>query len=457
VAGERIVENNQRSAMASVDQADIHVLYVEGTLRAEYGALVNRFLAKDPDLGFCALVQTRPNVFLRRTNMPELQLAAIPAERAAFDKFEVFILGDLDSIFLRPAQQEMLLSRVRAGAGLLMLGGYHSLGPGGYAGTPLGRALPVELGDRAIGQFTEPLLPVLTAEGRRHPIFANISRFFPTQQGPAQSPGLPPLDGCTRLGRARPQASVLATLSAEAAAMPVLAVAPCDRGRTAVFAADTTRNWQQGPEAFDRESPFVRFWGQLVRWLAGRSETLEAKASVAVTTDKSAYEAGEPVHLSAVVRDKDGEGAAGATAIAQVTASQGGPWQVMLTPVSGPSGHYAGVFEPHANGRYQAGVDARIGDLKLKSENVVFEVGRLHIEFERLDLDDKMLAAIAEAAGGRYAHISTADHLIRQLNRSQRKKLVAVQQPLCWPPGYWVLFVIVLTAEWSLRRKFHLR
>ena len=147
VAGERIVENNQRSAVASVDQAELHVLYVEGTLRAEYGALVNRFLAKDPDLGFCALVQTRPNLFLRRTNMPDLRLAAVPTEQAAFDKFEVFILGDLDSIFLRPAQQEMLLQRVRAGAGLLMLGGYHSLGPGGYGGTPLGRALPVELGE----------------------------------------------------------------------------------------------------------------------------------------------------------------------------------------------------------------------------------------------------------------------------------------------------------------------
>ncbi len=212
VEGERIVENNQRSAVSTVTQPSIRVLYIEGTLRAEYGAVVDRFLAKDPDLEFCALVQTRPNVFLRRTNMSDLRLAAIPADQETIDRFDVFIFGDIDSSYLRPAEQQMILKRIRAGAGLVMLGGYHSLGPGGYAGTPLGDALPARLGSRQIGQFTEPLLPVLTPDGLRHPILANIGDFFPTRQGEAKTPGLPPLDGCTRVEGARPGATVLATL-----------------------------------------------------------------------------------------------------------------------------------------------------------------------------------------------------------------------------------------------------
>ena len=89
--------------MATVVEAGIHVLYIEGTLRAEYGALVDRFLAKDPDLEFFALVQTRPNVFLQRTNMAELQLAAIPNDQETIDKFDVFILGDIDSSLHPPA------------------------------------------------------------------------------------------------------------------------------------------------------------------------------------------------------------------------------------------------------------------------------------------------------------------------------------------------------------------
>ncbi len=40
-----------------------------------------------------------------------------------------------------------------------------------------------------------------------------------------------------------------------------------------------------------------------------------------------------------------------------------------------------------------------------------------------------MLAAIATASGGQYVHLSTADHLIEQLDRSQRKKTVFVEAP----------------------------
>src|SRR3972149_5248209 len=132
----------------------MRVLYLEGALRTEYGALVDRFLAKDPDLLFCALVQTRPNVFLKRTNMSDLNLAVIPQDAETVNKFDVFIFGDIDSTYIKPEVQRLFVQRVRDGAGLIMLGGYHSLGPGGYAGTPLGKVLPVLLGNREIGQVT---------------------------------------------------------------------------------------------------------------------------------------------------------------------------------------------------------------------------------------------------------------------------------------------------------------
>ena len=314
VAEEKIVENNQRSAVATVVEAGIHVLYIEGTLRAEYGALADRFLAKDPDLEFCALVQTRPNVFLQRTNMSGLRLAAIPTDQETIDKFDVFILGDIDSSYLRPPQQEMLLKRIRAGAGLVMLGGYHSLGPGGYTDTPLGAALPVELGGRKLGQFTEPVLPVLTPEGRAAPDLRQYRRFLSHAARRAENAGAaaagrlhPRRAGTPRRQRAGDAAG------RRGVAMPVLAVQPLDRGRVAVFTGDTTRNWQQGPRALDRQSPFLRFWGQMVRWLAGRAEPVEARASVVAETDKAAYEPGEPIQVSAVVRDKEGQGAAAST------------------------------------------------------------------------------------------------------------------------------------------------
>ena len=454
---ERIEENNRRSAVALVVEPGIRVLYVEGTLRAEYGALVDRFLAKDPDLEFCALVQTRPNVFLKRSNIAELKLDGIPTDQETIDSFDVFIFGDLDSSYIRPQQQESFVRRIRAGAGLVMLGGYHSLGPGGYEGTPLGEILPVRLGSREVGQITESFLPRLTPDGVRHPIFANIGEFFPSQQGEAKTVGLPLLDGCTRVEGEQPGATVLARFSGEPGAMPVLATRPVDRGRTAVFCGDTTRKWQQGPRALDQESPFLRFWGQMVRWLAGRDVAVGAEASIAGSTDKAYYDPEETIRISAVVRDEQGEGARRAEVVATLQGPQRRSDRVTLSSTAGPAGNYAGSFEPAAAGSYEVVVEAKIGQQRLSSEKMVVEVGRPNLEFEELDLDDKTLGMIASDSGGRYVHITTADHLTEHLDRALRKRRQYRQQRLYWPPLFWVLFVGVLTTEWVLRRRFQLR
>ena len=454
---EKIVQNNERSAISLVIEPGIRVLYIEGTVRAEYGALVHRFLAKDPDLEFCALVQTRPNFFLRRTNIPGLQLAAIPQTEEQINQFDVFILGDLDSTYFRGPQQQLIAKRIRQGAGLIMLGGYHSLGPGGYGGSPLGEILPVHLGSRDIGQVTDPFLPTLTPAGGRHPIFSGIAEFFPTAQAEPKVEGLPPLDGCTRVEGPRPSATVLATYQGDGGSMPVLAAHPVDKGRVAVFCGDTTRKWQQGPRAMDKESPFLRFWGQTVRWLAGRSTEVTAGASITASADKGYYEPDEPVKFSAIVRDDQGEGTTNAAVIARIRNPAGRPERVELASVPGPGGHYSGTFEPQTSGSFEIEIEATLGDKKLTAEKITIEVGRPNLEFEKLDLDEKMLGRIAADTGGRYVHITTADNLIDQLDRTQQKKRITFERQLYWPPLFWLLFVGVLTTEWILRKKFQLR
>ncbi|MBN1591479.1 MAG: hypothetical protein JW888_18340 [Pirellulales bacterium] len=486
VAEERIDENNRRAAVALVVEPGIRVLYLEGTLRAEYGALVDRFLAKDPDLEFCALVQTRPGVFLTRANVAGLDLKTIPSDARTINTFDVFILGDLDSSFLRSAQQQLLIRRVRDGAGLIMLGGYHSLGPGGYGGTPLGQILPAAPGAREIGQITEPFLPELTPEGVRHPIFAGITGFFPdASRTVPDEAGLPPLEGCTRVGAARPGASVLAVCPIDSPAALVLAVQSVDRGRTAVFTGDTTRRWQQTLKALGQDSPFLRFWGQTVRWLAGRDESVEQAAGIDAAVDKVCYAPDEPVRISATVRDQQGQGTAharvtaqivrddmkGATGVSPVPAEEkhgqdarGTLWQqapgnrpLTLTPAPGPAGHYETTFAPEMAGTYQIELTAQLDGQPLTAEPLEFEVGRASLEFERLDLDEKMLQQIAQATGGRYAHLTTADELIEGLGRRQYNKTISFERRLYWPPLVWTLLVATLAAEWTLRRRFQLK
>jgi uncharacterized membrane protein len=453
---EKVPQNNQRSASAQVVEARLRVLFLEGALRAEYGAIVDRFLSRDPDIEFCALVQTRRGVFTQRTNIAGLALKTIPTDPAVLEKFNVFVIGDLDAACLRPAQMEALVKRVRDGAGLAMLGGYNSLGPGGYAGTPLGSILPVDLGGRDMGQVSDSFLPLLTPEGRAHPIFTGISRFFPAKGAEPQVAGLPPLDGCVRVAGARPGATVLAVCPGETA-MPVLAVQPAGKGRTAVFTGDTTRNWQQAPRALDQESPFLRFWGQLIRWLASRGDNVRAEASVIGRTDRTWYEPDAPVSIAAVVRDKEGEGASGAEVAARVKKPFGQDDVVPLAVAPGPSGHYRAVYEPKRPGKYEITVEAKLGEATLQADKIVIDVGGANLEYDRLDLDARQLARIAEAAGGRYAHLSTADRLLDDLDRRSQRRRVFLEGRLYWPPLFWLLIVGLLATEWGLRKRYQLR
>jgi uncharacterized membrane protein len=397
---------------------------------------------------------------MQRSNIEDLQLTSIPDDQETLDTFDVFILGDLDSSYLRPEQMQRISARVLDGAGLLMTGGYHSLGPGGYEGTEIEKLLPVFVGNREVGQIDQPFSLRLTRDGRQHPIFANIAAFFPSEEAAAEIDGLPELQGAVRVAGVKPAATVLAVHPSERiggnVAMPVLAVQPIGNGRSAVFTGDTTRNWQQSMRTLDRETPFLRFWGQTIRWLAGRSDEVPTTAGIVATTDKFYYQPGSQVVISAVLRGPEGV----ATSDAPVTASVTGPDDqsktITLAP-AGPTGNYRATFEPEQTGRYDIKVMAPLPSGLLKAEPLPIDVGRPNLEFDQLKLDDQMLSAIAQASGGQYAHISTADRLLDQLRRTQQSRLVQYEIKLYWPPAMWLAFVGVLTTEWILRRKYMLR
>ncbi|MFW6170428.1 MAG: glutamine amidotransferase [Planctomycetota bacterium] len=460
LADEKIPRNNTRSTSALVQDARIRVLYLEGTLRSEYGALVGRFLSKDPNIEFCALVQTRPNQFVRRTNIDGLELDRIPDDSDTLESFDVILVGDLSAAYLPEARARMIHDRVNDGAGFMMIGGYHSLGPGGYTGTRIEQLLPVRLGGEEVGQATDPFQPQLTGGGRTHPIFANIAEFFAAADDNALKADLPPLDGCVKVAAARPGASVLLVhpeLAVAESSMVVMAVQRVGEGRTAVFTADTTRKWHQALRMRDQKTPFLRFWGQTIRWLAGRNETMAAEAGIVATTDKSYYTPEAEVTVSATVRGEDGA----AAAQADVTATIEGPG-VSAAPLSlaakaGPAGHYAAAFRPSRPGRYTISVTARVGDRDLAADELEIDVGRPSLEFDRLDLDQATLVNIANETGGQYMHVSLADRLATLLKERYERQRVRREVSLAWPPVMWVLFVATVTCEWLLRRRYQLR
>ncbi|MDO4559053.1 MAG: hypothetical protein Q4C47_08815, partial [Planctomycetia bacterium] len=425
VAGEALTLNNVRSVTAVVLSKKIRVLYVEGSMRPEYGGITDRFLAKDPDLEFCTLLRTKAGAFTRRSNVDSHE--TLPESAEDFAKSDVFILGDFDASYWKEGALDHLVERLREGAGLIMIGGSHTLGGGGYAESALAPVAPVDFGPRSIGDVKIPFLPQLTPEGRVHPIFANIVGFFPTQTSSPTIPGLPELNGCSRIVAARPGATVLATLplqfpggdheieenekegGSEAddesgdgdrivgsvrgesvemeggseGAMPVLAVQPVGEGRFAVFCGDTTRNWQQAPAVLGQESPFIRFWGQMVRWAAGREDsTLSGRTTLLAEVDRPQYALRDPISITATLRAADGEGIANAPVTVKlyrresVDATTGGligdttgstigdkngtepEAELTMAPVAGSAGRYTATYHPTGSGWLEIVVSA---------------------------------------------------------------------------------------------------
>lgn len=71
---------------------------------------------------------------------------AVPEHLAGLAAYRSVVLDDVSALDLSKAQQETLRAFVgTAGGGLVVIGGGHSFGVGGYAGTPLEDALPVSM------------------------------------------------------------------------------------------------------------------------------------------------------------------------------------------------------------------------------------------------------------------------------------------------------------------------
>ncbi len=67
-----------------------------------------------------------------------------PADLAGFARHDLVVLGSISAADFSPSQLEALKSYVRdLGGGVLLLGGEHSMGPGGYARTPVEELSPL--------------------------------------------------------------------------------------------------------------------------------------------------------------------------------------------------------------------------------------------------------------------------------------------------------------------------
>ncbi len=128
--GELVTTNNRVSTFVNVLKGGLRVLYLEGFPPRVEQNFLRRALDASPDINV--------DTFTIDPRRPETRPADL-GERLKPGRYEAYILGDLDSSAFEAGELQNLADTVSRGAGLIMLGGWHSFGASGYAEHAFGR------------------------------------------------------------------------------------------------------------------------------------------------------------------------------------------------------------------------------------------------------------------------------------------------------------------------------
>lgn len=441
---ELVRTNNELSTFITVLAGGLRVLYLEGEVRAEQ-KWIYRALDASQDI---QLDSWRINAQDRTTRPADFSLAFEPG------KYDVFILGDLDASAFDKQELEELARRVEEGAGLMMLGGFHSFGPGGYQATKLNDVLPIEMLRTERQDFGAPIAEDLhlgretpmrpkAAAGGRHPIMA----LGPRDKNDSLWAELPPLEGANKLRRPKAGATVLAESDQ---GEPLLVEKAYGNGRVLAFAGDSTWRWALGGFA----DAHRRFWRQVILWLAKKDEATDG--SVWVKFAERRFSPASRVEFTAGALDPDGLAVTGAEFTAKVTLPDGKTENTSLARQGDQAlGTFLNTLEP---GDYQVEVEGTKDGKSLGTGRARFLIFAQDLELDNPAADPAALSSLANMTGGSKVEPERLSDLLRELQEKTRELEVAseTKQSLWDNFGVLVIFVSVLGAEWYLRKRWGL-
>jgi hypothetical protein len=442
--GEVIVANNELSTFVEVIDGGLRVLYLEGALRVEQRFL-RRVLAASPDMQ----VEFEWIDSSRRDRWP------VDLGRRLAGDYDVFLIGDLDSSALRPEDARAMLAKINAGAGLGLLGGFHAFEAGGWAGSPLGPAMPFEADRLARQPFGEPVRRDLHVAGAIRmlpdPRFGGVSilRLGASEDDSRVAwESMPTLEGASRIGRLLPTAK---TLAAMADGTPLLVGREYGEGRVLAFAADSTWRWvMQG--AGDQHR---RFWRQFVLWLARQDDAEQDTLWVRLAQRR--LSPGTPLPFDAGLTRPDGTAQEGVAIEARVIAPDGQQRPVRVGRQGDTfSGTVADCSEP---GDWRLVVRAtRPGDAVPRERSARFTVFRQDLELANPRANPLLMRQLAEPTTGGVRLPEELPEIFAEI-AARPPTYESKEQWSLAPWDTWPMFLLMaacMSGEWFLRKRWGL-
>lgn len=459
--GELDYANNELPASLDVVESSINVLYVDGYPRWEYRYIKNAMI-RDSTVNISCLLTSADVGFYQEGDDPVPidgpdkgskfpgTISRFPESIEELAPYDVVLFGDVDPREFTDRQLQLVVDFVeKRGGGFGMIAGQR-WAPVAFRNSPLEAVLPVNIGrvqtDDPNGYIAEGFRPVLTAGGEASTIF----RFFPDVQRTRQfmKEELQPIfwysRGATRKSVGQVFAEHPFDIGPDGQKSPLLVVGRYGAGRTLYSAICDSWRWR----FYTGENVFNGYWVQQLRFLA-RGKKIGARDHD-LFLERPTYDLGEEVRVTYRVYNPTFQQQLPPEIPVQVKRDDGTVVaEAKLQRQEGQPDLYSASFVADREGEFTAHVKTAAGERERR-----LAVKAPRIEMEDVSVNHPLLNRLALETGGRVLSLANAPAELAKIPSLERKTLDPTSNPLTngWLPL--IIFVLLITGEWVLRKVY---
>jgi hypothetical protein len=454
--GEFNLDNNRLSCKVTVREQEIRVLLVQAYPSFEFRflqhALVRELNANPSSEDAAVYVHT----VLQEADPDYVEsdksaLRTFPVSRDELLRYDVVIFGDVNPALLSRTALNNLYEFVTVrGGSIVFIAGPRYM-PLAFRGTPLAPLLPFDARSVSVPDpaqlITESFRPRLTPLGLSNPITQLADT--PTANEKLWRDELAPLRWFVTISNLRAGVRVLAehpAIQADESSAPLICLQFVGAGKVLFHATDETHRWRfRVGDVY-----FARYWVQAIRYLCRPKPPSGQLAEL--STDRDEYRQGEEVGLR--VRFLDDRLAPpqdnGVTVVLAVQSGQ--RRSLILHRRAAERGIFETALGDLPSGTYRASlaVPSLPGEPPAHQFSILAPPG----ELVRTEMDAAQLREAAEISGGKFYTFATIGSLLSDLPRGRQVRIESLPPVPIWnAPLIALIFVLLLTAEWLLRKR----